>query len=215
MADPIAVVPYSDEWPATFETLRASVRNALGVVGRRVEHIGSTSVPGLPAKPIIDIDVVIERDGQLDEVIERLTAVGYVFQGDKGVTGRYAFESPPGSPDHHLYVCVEGSRELRRRPRNASTPASLVPRLSSPASGRSRNLWKAETGARAAAPGRPGGVHRRQERVDRAGLAAGERRDAVRVDVRPRAGVARCRTPSGCFPPSAGILVCGCLAAGK
>ena len=114
MADPIAVVPYSDEWPATFETLRASVRNALGVVGRRVEHIGSTSVPGLPAKPIIDIDVVIERGDQLDEVIERLTAVGYVFQGDKGVTGRYAFESPPGSPDHHLYVCVEGSRELRR-----------------------------------------------------------------------------------------------------
>lgn len=114
IADPIAVVPYSDEWPTTFETLRAFVTNALGGAGRRVEHVGSTSVPGLPAKPIIDIDVVIEGDDQLDEVIERLTAVGYVFQGDKGVTGRYAFGSPRGSPDHHLYVCAEGSRELRR-----------------------------------------------------------------------------------------------------
>ena len=114
MADPIAVVPYSDAWPATFETLRARVEDALGAAGRRIEHVGSTSVPGLPAKPIIDIDVVIEREDQLEEVIDRLAAIGYVFEGDKGVTGRYAFASPSGSPDHHLYVCAEGSSELQR-----------------------------------------------------------------------------------------------------
>ena len=77
---------------------------------RPIEHIGSTSVPGVPAKPII----VIEGDDQLDEVIERLTAIGYVFEGDKEVPGRFAFGAPPGSPDHHLYVCAEGSPELHR-----------------------------------------------------------------------------------------------------
>ena len=114
MADPILVAPYSDEWPEMFETLKARVENALGAAGRRIEHVGSTSVPGLPAKPIIDIDVVIEGDDQLGEVIDRLTAIGYMFEGDRGVTGRYAFASPPGAPDHHLYVCAEGSPELHR-----------------------------------------------------------------------------------------------------
>ncbi len=114
MPDPILVAPYSDEWPEMFEALKARVENALGATGRRIEHVGSTSVPGLPAKPIIDIDVVIEGDDQLGEVVDRLTAIGYMFEGDRGVTGRYAFASPPGSPDHHLYVCAEGSPELHR-----------------------------------------------------------------------------------------------------
>ncbi len=114
MPDPVVIVPYSDEWPATFETLKARVEDALGAPLRRIEHVGSTSVPGLPAKPIIDIDVVIGRDDQLDEVIEGLAAIGYAFEGDKGVNGRYAFKPPSDSPEHHLYVCAEGSPELRR-----------------------------------------------------------------------------------------------------
>ena len=114
MPKPIAVVPYSEEWPATFEALKARAESALGALGRWIEHVGSTSVPGLPAKPIIDIDVVIEWDDQLDDVIERLATIGYEFEGDKEVPGRYAFGSPSGSPDHHLYVCAEDNPELHR-----------------------------------------------------------------------------------------------------
>ena len=114
MAKPIAVVPYSEEWPATFEALKARAESALGALGRRIEHVGSTSVPGLPAKPVIDIDAVIEQEDQLDDVIERLATIGYEFEGEKGVPGRYAFGSPSGSPDHHLYVCAEDNPELHR-----------------------------------------------------------------------------------------------------
>ena len=87
---------------------------ALGVLGSRIEHIGSTSVPGLPAKPIIDMDVVIESVDQLEDVESRLADIGYEPRGDLGVTGRYAFQSPADSPDHHLYVCARDNTELHR-----------------------------------------------------------------------------------------------------
>ena len=114
MAGTLEVVPYSEAWPLVFQALKARVEPALGALCQRIEHVGSTSVPGLPAKPVIDIDVVIERDDQLGDVIERLAAIGYEYQGDKGVPGRYAFGSPPGLPEHHLYVCAEDNPELHR-----------------------------------------------------------------------------------------------------
>ena len=98
MAGPFEVVQYSERWPKTFQALKARLEPALGALCRRIEHVGSTSVPGLPAKPVIDIDVVIEEDDQLEDVIERLAAIGYAFEGDQGVPGRYAFTSPPGCP---------------------------------------------------------------------------------------------------------------------
>ena len=111
---PIAVVPYRDVWAATFESLKARVQGAIGSLAPRIEHVGSTSVPGLPAKPIIDMDVVIESDDQLEDVASRLAAIGYEPRGDLGVVGRYAFTSPAGSPDHHLYVCARDNAELHR-----------------------------------------------------------------------------------------------------
>lgn len=60
---PVEVVAYSTAWPAQFEAVAATLRDALGdVPSARVEHVGSTSVPGLAAKPILDIDVIVEAD---------------------------------------------------------------------------------------------------------------------------------------------------------
>lgn len=139
MAGPLAIVPYSKAWPATFQALRARVEPALGALCRQIEHVGSTAVPGLPAKPVIDIDVTIVSDDQLRDVIERLAAIGYEYEGDKGVPGRYAFGSPPGLPDHHLYVCAEDNPELhrhllfrdylRRHPEEAAAYGELKQRL--------------------------------------------------------------------------------------
>ena len=98
----------------TFKRLKARVEGALGALGSRIEHVGSTSVPGLPAKPIIDMDVVIESADQLEDVEARLAEIGYQPRGDLGVTGRYAFESPAGLRDHHLYVCAGDNAELHR-----------------------------------------------------------------------------------------------------
>ena len=83
-------------------------------MGSAIEHVGSTAVPGLAAKPIIDIDVVLISAIDLPGVIARLAAVGYEHRGDLGVTGREAFRTPPNDLPHHLYVCPPGSPEYRR-----------------------------------------------------------------------------------------------------
>jgi GrpB-like predicted nucleotidyltransferase (UPF0157 family) len=109
---PILVVDYDPEWPARFERLRALIQPALGEVVSRIEHVGSTAVPGLTAKPIIDLDVVVSSLSLLPLVIERLDCIGYVHEGDLGIEARQAFRAPSNLPAHHLYVCPEGSPAL-------------------------------------------------------------------------------------------------------
>jgi GrpB-like predicted nucleotidyltransferase (UPF0157 family) len=79
-----------------------------------VEHIGSTAVVGLAAKPIIDIDVIVPLLSDVPDAIARLASLGYVHEGDLGVPGREAFLWPPGTPRHHLYLCVCDNAEYRR-----------------------------------------------------------------------------------------------------
>jgi GrpB-like predicted nucleotidyltransferase (UPF0157 family) len=111
---PVHVADYDPRWPATFEQLSGQISAALGALAMRVEHIGSTAVPGLAAKPIIDLDVVIGSRADLPAVIAKLRPLGYWPQGDLGVPGREAFNNPPGAPPHHLYVCAADNTELAR-----------------------------------------------------------------------------------------------------
>jgi len=106
---PLVVADYDERWPAYFEELARPVHEALADLGAEVEHVGSTSVPGLAAKPIVDIDVVVGASEDVPRAIERLRSLGYVYQGDKGIEGREAFMWPPGARRHHLYVVVRGS----------------------------------------------------------------------------------------------------------
>src|SRR5262245_51865013 len=85
----------------------------LAGVAVTIEHVGSTAVPGLAAKPIIDMDVVIRSRSDLPAVITRLATLGYQHQGDLGIPDREAFRPPPGLPPHHLYVCLAGCAALR------------------------------------------------------------------------------------------------------
>ena len=112
----VVVVPYDAAWVRGFERIAAELRPALGDLALAIEHVGSTSVPGLSAKPIIDIDVVIEDPSRLDAAIAALAAVGYRHEGDLGIPGREAFkyEGKDHLPRHHLYVCPRDSAELRR-----------------------------------------------------------------------------------------------------
>jgi GrpB-like predicted nucleotidyltransferase (UPF0157 family) len=109
---PIAVVDYDDRWPALFEELAAPIRQAVADLGAVVEHVGSTAVPGLAAKPVIDIDVVVPTEREAPAAVERLRGLGYVHQGDKGIPGREAFLWPAGTEPHHVYVVVEGGEPL-------------------------------------------------------------------------------------------------------
>jgi len=115
MANPIIVVDYDPNWPTIFESLRQRIAGVLGDMAAAIEHVGSTAVPNLPAKPIIDLDVLLASETMLPAAIERLASIGYVHRGDLGVPEREAFYAPPANdPPHHLYVCPPQSAEFRR-----------------------------------------------------------------------------------------------------
>jgi GrpB-like predicted nucleotidyltransferase (UPF0157 family) len=107
---PIVIADADPGWPALFERLAEPLREALADLHARVEHVGSTSVPGLAAKPIVDMDVVVASAADVPLAVERLCTLGYVPQGDKGIAGREAFLPPRDAPEHHLYVVVDGNR---------------------------------------------------------------------------------------------------------
>jgi GrpB-like predicted nucleotidyltransferase (UPF0157 family) len=96
-----------------FEELRDRISPALRDVAERVEHVGSTSVPGLAAKPVIDMTVVVPDADAVSSAIGRLAAIGYAHRGDLGIAGREAFTPPPGLPAHNLHVCPSGNLALR------------------------------------------------------------------------------------------------------
>lgn len=111
------VHPHDPAWTDWFTELRRRLRPCLHVGATSIEHVGSTAVPGLAAKPVVDIDIVTGPGG-LDAVREVLNGLGYRHVGDQGVPGREVFKLTDASleadlPRHHLYVCEEGSAALR------------------------------------------------------------------------------------------------------
>ena|ERR1700740_280950 len=108
----IEVVDYDPRWPKTFELLRSRILTALGDIALSVEHVGSTSVLGLSAKPIVDISIVVSERSDVQTAISRLATLGYVHRGDLGIEGREAFSNPDGLPMHHLYLCPRDSVAL-------------------------------------------------------------------------------------------------------
>jgi GrpB-like predicted nucleotidyltransferase (UPF0157 family) len=110
--DAVRILDYDPGWPELFRALAERVRTALGSAVIAVEHVGSTAVPGLVAKPVIDLDIVVlPQNFRL--AIERLASLGYAHEGDRGVVGREAFRWPAGEGRHHLYLCAPDSPALR------------------------------------------------------------------------------------------------------
>ena len=112
----VIVLPYDATWKSDFETIRRELEAAIGDLILGIEHVGSTSVEGMSAKPCIDIDVVIRDYTVFDVVVEKLAAIGYIHEGDLGIRDREAFKynSKPHLQKHHLYVCPQASEELHR-----------------------------------------------------------------------------------------------------
>lgn len=114
MANPVIILDYDPIWPDLFQCLRKRIADALDGMAAAIEHVGSTAVPDLAAKPIIDIDVLLASETMLPASIDRLASLGYVHQGTLGVPEREAFLAPANDPPHHLYVCPPCSAEFRR-----------------------------------------------------------------------------------------------------
>ena len=112
----VVVVPYDEAWKNAFEEIKIEIEAEIGDLIIGIEHVGSTSVKGMSAKPCIDIDVIIKDYSVFDEIVRKLGVIGYIHEGDLGIQDREAFKyaDKPHLMTHHLYVCPRDSEELHR-----------------------------------------------------------------------------------------------------
>lgn len=102
-ADRVCLVPYSPQWPRLFRNETRRLRRRLRGISLSVAHVGSTAVPGLPAKPVIDIALRPRDRTSLRPLIRSIVAAGYEYKGEYGLKGRHFFVR--GTPvTHHLHL---------------------------------------------------------------------------------------------------------------
>ena len=109
----VEVKTYDAEWPRVFAHIYAHVWPAVQHAAMALEHVGSTSVPGLSAKPVVDACVIVASPRDVPHVVKALAKIGYVHRGDLGVPEREAFRHPPSLPKHHLYASHRRSLSLK------------------------------------------------------------------------------------------------------
>jgi GrpB-like predicted nucleotidyltransferase (UPF0157 family) len=119
----IILEDHDPRWAAYFLELKEIYVASLGGLFLSIEHVGSTSIPGIKAKPILDIDIVIADSATFPDVVRQLEKLGYLHEGDLGIKGREAFkrlsaETPVRHPrrewpKHNLYVCRQGAASLQ------------------------------------------------------------------------------------------------------
>lgn len=112
----VQVDSYNPEWPAQFAAMKSELEQILrNVQHSSIEHVGSTSVPGLAAKPVIDIDIIVDPD-HLQNAIDAFAQEGsYSYRGEQGIPDRHAFKHKDENikPKRNVYLCIDGCQALR------------------------------------------------------------------------------------------------------
>jgi GrpB-like predicted nucleotidyltransferase (UPF0157 family) len=109
MTEPVTIVPYDEAWPALFREIGGAIRRTLGDTAVRIDHIGSTSVPGLDAKPIIDIQISVRKLEPVPAYKFGLESIGFVHRADNPDLSKRYFRECPGSKRTHIHVREHGS----------------------------------------------------------------------------------------------------------
>ena len=116
----MVVENYDEKWPGDFLKIKEELLKVI-TVPCKVEHVGSTSIPGMKAKPIIDIDVGLESWDDFEKAKSALASIGYEHEGDRGIKGREAFgrngllhNEILDSIEHHLYVGSFDNEDYKR-----------------------------------------------------------------------------------------------------
>ena len=112
---------YTPDWITQFHSIKAKIENVLGVDTYIIEHVASTSVPLLDAKPILDIDIIYHTQDDFEKIKSGLEKLGYEHHGNQGIADREVFKRSQNFLDdvldtipHHLYVCPNHSAALER-----------------------------------------------------------------------------------------------------
>ena len=113
----VSLTPSDPAWPAAYEQLASKLRAALSDSAIAVEHVGSTAVPGLPAKPILDVALGMRPGVDPDTVVEALTSLGFIYRGaaeeDEGLDLMFGWEDTPRHRVVNLHVATYGGRRWR------------------------------------------------------------------------------------------------------
>ena len=110
----VVVTNYNPKWPRMFEAETDMIREVFGDELLAVHHIGSTSVPGLKAKPIIDIMPLVKNIEIVDKFNDKMIALGYEPMGEYGIPGRRFFRKGGDHRTHHIHIFQLGSTEVQR-----------------------------------------------------------------------------------------------------
>ena len=111
----VEVVPHSPGWDAEFRAEAQRLRDALGGEVVAVHHVGSTAIPGISAKPIIDILLAVREVERLDDLGPEMSGLGYEARGEFGIPGRRFFvKTTDGRRTHHIHAFATGTPELER-----------------------------------------------------------------------------------------------------
>jgi GrpB-like predicted nucleotidyltransferase (UPF0157 family) len=138
--EPVEIVEYDPAWPGQYERERDLIADALGDLAAAIEHVGSTAVPGLGAKPIVDIMVGVRSLAEGEKCVGLLEELGYEYKGEFGIPGRLYFRRlTDGNRSHQIHMVEIGSdfwerhllfRDyLRENPREARDYYELKLRL--------------------------------------------------------------------------------------
>ena len=110
----VEVYSYSKKWPLMFAEEVAKLKLIFGNELVDIHHIGSTSVPGLKAKPIIDIMPVVRDIKVVDKYNQKMQDIGYEPKGENGIPGRRYFQKGGDNRSHHVHIYQVGSNEIKR-----------------------------------------------------------------------------------------------------
>ncbi|NTJ67350.1 GrpB family protein [Agrobacterium rhizogenes] len=135
MGSAVELVPYDRAWPEDFEHIREKLERLLAPYAVTIEHIGSTSVPGIAAKPLIDVDIILRSAADIPVATQRLLDQGYEPRGNRYDDDVWAFMRRDGRPPERIYLCPPNNRThehrvifrdyLRAHPAEATAYAAL------------------------------------------------------------------------------------------
>lgn len=112
---------YNPKWISEFEAIKLAIETGMPEIQYSIEHVGSTSVPHLAAKPIIDLDIIYQQPADFELIKSALEKLGYAHHGNQGIEDRDVFKRNGqcshailDTVRHHLYVCPKHSKALER-----------------------------------------------------------------------------------------------------
>jgi GrpB-like predicted nucleotidyltransferase (UPF0157 family) len=111
----VELVPYDPDWPAAFQRIRGKLERLLAPYVVTIEHIGSTSIPGLAAKPLVDIDIILCSSGDIAPATQLLLNQDYEPRGNRYDDDVWAFMLRGGTPPERIYLCPPDNQTHQRR----------------------------------------------------------------------------------------------------